>query len=58
MKSGCAACRPIEEEEIPSYRDFSVKNISKKSCLVHSVVCMSRNLSNFGGLHLIFPRAF
>ena len=24
MKSGRAACRPIEEEEIPTYRDFSV----------------------------------
>ena len=24
MRSGCAACRPIEGEEIPTYRDFSV----------------------------------
>ena len=24
MRSGCAACRPIEGEEIPTYRDFSI----------------------------------
>ena len=25
MKSGRAACRPIEGEKIPTYKDFSVK---------------------------------
>ena len=48
MKSGRAACRPIEGEEIPTYKDFWFKIFTINALFFHSTTNGYRHLMKSG----------